>query len=182
MRQICSSVSTKLFQILNSHNFLEKATYSCLLLGGEPDICSCSRPRVNGGSAHAEVDTMNKFFSKNKIRRDANNRKKKYKVDIFVFRMDSEGNLRNAKPCRECSNFIFQSKIIDKVYYTSGNEENPFVYEKSNELSNEFPSLHQFLIDKANGSPKFNYDRIIRRSHRLFTYNIADKLENRIQV
>ena len=52
-------------------------------------------------STHAEVNVINK--NKHKL----NKTNKKW--DLFVFKFDCNGSLKNSKPCMHCLNFIKKS-------------------------------------------------------------------------
>lgn len=63
-------------------------------------------------SFHAEVDTINR------VRKTTN----KKKIDLYVTRVDWNGNYANARPCMFCTSFI-KYHGIRKVYYTLNDSE-----------------------------------------------------------
>ena len=67
-------------------------------------------------SVHAEIDAMNKL--------KYNKSKKLKKINLFVFRVNNDGCLRNAKCCNNCQKDIYYiAKIkgynIKNIYYTT---------------------------------------------------------------
>lgn len=156
-RPISASICRKLHNIVDSFiskNFHDRVTYSCLLNKGDCIEHALSRP-TGHGSIHAEVHLFQKFFNRrNDISVNYANRRKSVKYDIFVFRLAPGGYCGNSKPCRDCTASINSSKLIDRVYYSTGNSDTPFICEKTGELQNDKPSLHQLIIDNINGKPR----------------------------
>jgi hypothetical protein len=66
-------------------------------------------------SVHAEIDAMNKL--------KYNKSKKLKKINLFVFRVNNNGNIMNAKCCENCVNGISEIARIKRyniktIYYT----------------------------------------------------------------
>lgn len=69
-------------------------------------------------SIHAEIDAMNKL--------KYNTSKKPKKINLFVFRVNNFGEVRNAKCCNNCKTNIYKiAQIkgynIKHIYYTTNN-------------------------------------------------------------
>lgn len=65
----------------------------------------------NSEIRHAEADALRKY-KKSKFYDPA------LKIDIFVFRLNFCGNLRESKPCYHCLNKIKKYKIVN-IYYST---------------------------------------------------------------
>lgn len=59
--------------------------------------------------------------------------RRKKKVDLVVLRINKNDELRNARPCKHCLDTMKELECIDKIYYSTGNNDD-FIMEKVNRM------------------------------------------------
>ena len=69
-------------------------------------------------SCHSEMNIIRSMYNSKKYGTE-NNRKRKKKYDIVIYRYSNGGQLVNAKPCLSCSILIKNCGFIDNVYYST---------------------------------------------------------------
>lgn len=62
--------------------------------------------------------------------------KKKKKVDLVVLRVNKNNELRNARPCKHCLDTMKELNCIDKIYYSTGNNDEFFMEKVNRMISN----------------------------------------------
>jgi len=78
--------------------------------------------------------------SKSKKERKLKKRKKQKKIDLYVVRLNENGELLDSKPCNECLNAMKYTGI-NKVYYSTSNQE--IIMEKVKHMKPSYVSYHQ---------------------------------------
>jgi hypothetical protein len=138
-------VSAKIFRRLSTilENAYTKAESgfptACFL---NSDYFVSSRPKLFGGSIHAEVKLVENLHHKIKDKKS---------VDIFIFKFSKVNTPQNAKPCKSCIDHL-KTKNIDKVYYTTGLDDEIFMCEKITKITNS-PSTYFLLLEAFNSKP-----------------------------
>jgi len=70
-------------------------------------------------------------------------------LDIYVIRVDKNGNLKDSKPCNDCLKYLKRVRMFRYCFYS--NDEGEIVRSRLNELTNEHKSRgHRDILIKQN--------------------------------
>ena len=95
---------------------------------------------------HAEEDGLRRYINY----RNNRNGNTRNTVDIYCFRVDINGQLRNSRPCFDCANFLRDARmnmniIVKNIYYS---DENGNII--SIRLKDLCKNIHKCLISRGN--------------------------------
>ena len=120
-----------------------------------------SRPLTVGSSIHAEMNLLNRC--NNKYARPGWLKMNK-KYDLTVYRYDKNGNLQNAKPCRNCAHAILESGLVKRVHWSTGDGTIESATPEAVLESSKFLKTHRCLDIRSTNSHT-------RKSHRYNCYS-----------
>ena len=72
--------------------------------------------------------------------------RRKKKVDLIVLRINKNDEYRNARPCKHCLETMRDLNCIDKIYYSTGNNDE-FIMEKVNRMISNHVSYGNKVSD-----------------------------------
>jgi deoxycytidylate deaminase len=134
--------------------------------------CNTNRNLCRGifcGSVHAEANALLNYFGKS-LQFDSVTYKwciktSYKKLNLIVFRVNSEGNTANARPCYNCLNMM-KDIGIKKIYYSTDNYEEIICENVKNMISIQSSSFKRFIDTnnkKNNNNKELYFESLLKK-------------------